>query len=528
MVCETKEPSAPLGPAAISISATPWRHSGILAAFAAFAAYLLFPTRDFYWDGISFAHVIETSYGNSAVLLHPNHLLYNLLGYAAWRAAAAVGIQVRALYVLQALSAVLAAATVYLIWRILVEWTRSARQSFWGALLFAFAAQWWRFATDANAYIPSIFFLLLSFYFLAGKRTTSAWAAGLACGAALLLHQLAIFFFPAAVAALWRQARCRAGETARRRFTRGAAQYFGVAVPIAAAIYIWAYSVVRNHPGAPQFWKWLTNRAEEAVFTFDLARNLSYGARGTARLFFGGRFNQVQIDWVVVTGLLAFGATLVLAVCHLIRAQRSLPQVTNERVPADLRAWLSLNLPGMIWMLSYAAFLLIMLPQNTFYRLFYLPPLISLIATIPFRRVCRVRLLMFLAGIVAFWNFAVLIYPHSKAVSNEVLAFALEHQKDWCQNAVILYGHSHSDLWLISYFNPQVAWIEVPAPQVDEMERRRLEARAAGNPLWLEGTMYDLLAAVPGGKVWLDENVDPTRSFLHLTPTHKVRYYQTR
>jgi hypothetical protein len=95
---------------------------------------------------------------------------------------------------------------------------------------------------------------------------------------------------------------------------------------------------------------------------------------------------------------------------------------------------------------------------------FYLPPLILLLATAPVWRGHRLQLLAFLAGIVGIWNFTVAIYPNARPSANEVLTFALEHQKDWPDGTRILYANSHPDLWLIQYFNLQARWMEMRAP----------------------------------------------------------------
>jgi len=506
----------------------PRLNSGVWIALFAFGVYLLFPTRDFYWDGVGFAKAIESSRGSPDALLHPNHLLYNLMGYAAWRTAVAAGMAARALYVLQALNGLFAAASIYLVWRIVAELTQSTRRSVWCALLFAFAAQWWRFATDANAYVPSIFFLLLTFRFLLPSRHPRPWAAGLAHAAAMLFHQLAFFFFPAAIAGFLYRPRLENGENAGRGRMSLVAKYCSIAIPVTSAAYLGAYALVRPYIGGTQFWDWITVRSQDASFTFELARNLRYAVRGTLRLFFGGRVNQVQPDVVVVAGALAFCASVALVVRYFVRTRGTSAEEQAKTEPPRLHTWLAVNRPGLIWILVYMVFLFIWLPQNTFYRLFYWAPLVFLLSTLPFRHRHREQLLALLAAMVCLWNFTVLIYPHSKTSANEVLTFALKHRRDWPPGSIILYGNSHSDLWLISYFNPQVSWIELSSPQTDKVESGRQEAVRNGQPLWLEGTGYDFLAAVPGGPGWLNEHIDRSDSLLCTTPAHKIRYYRIR
>ena len=65
------------------------------------ALYAGFPTRNYYWDGVSFALDIESAEKLPLSLLHPNHLVYNGIGCIVWSAARALGIDARPITVLQ-------------------------------------------------------------------------------------------------------------------------------------------------------------------------------------------------------------------------------------------------------------------------------------------------------------------------------------------------------------------------------------------------------------------------------------------
>src|SRR3954452_6194716 len=98
-----------------SLSRIPNLYPSRLARFATalfiLGLYLLLPTRNFYWDGISFAQTIENA-AHWRLLLHANHLLYNIVGSVAYHA---FGGRIRALYVLQAVNSGFAAAAFYLL-----------------------------------------------------------------------------------------------------------------------------------------------------------------------------------------------------------------------------------------------------------------------------------------------------------------------------------------------------------------------------------------------------------------------------
>lgn len=86
----------------------------------ALCAYLLLPAKNYYWDGIGFSQAIEDSTG-IATLLHPNHLLYNVVGAVPYRLISTGYHDVRALDLLQRLNAVFGAATVYCMFGILMR-----------------------------------------------------------------------------------------------------------------------------------------------------------------------------------------------------------------------------------------------------------------------------------------------------------------------------------------------------------------------------------------------------------------------
>lgn len=502
-----------------------WRHSGAWIGFFTLAVYVLLPTKEFYWDGVGFAQAIEAPRISPSLLFYPNHLVYNLMGYVVWKALAAAGIAVRALYVLQALNALFAAASVYALWQTVTELSGSARRGACCAMLFAFSATWWRFSTDADAYIPSVFFLILCFRLMLPARRLRPFTVGLAHGAAMLFHQLAVFFFPVALCGFLFRPPGRDGAPWPRHRGIQACQYALTAILLTGIAYVGGFWMAQPDRSVSKFWNWLTVHADDAAFSFNVMHNLGLTLRGTLRLFFGGRVTQVQPGPVTVAGALAGCAILVLFVRYCARSKRMPAPAPGAHAQVRLTRWLSANRLPLIWILSYVAFLFFWLPQNTFYRLFYLPPLILLLAAAPLWRADRIRLMALLPAAACVWNFTVAIYPRSRTETNEVLAFALQHRNDWQPGTAIVYRTYHADLWTISYFNPQARWIAMPSAGVDQAEKYRHDEADERQALWLEGTAYDALAAA-GGQAWLDRHVDRARSFLYTSPSHKIRFYR--
>jgi hypothetical protein len=444
--------------------------------FLPLAAYVVLPTRNFYWDGVAFAIAIEKNYSPSA-LVHPSHLIYALWGAWLYDLFDWIGLPIRSLYLMQVANALLAGLAVILLYRCLRVQGWSSELGVIAVLTFGFSATWWKFATDANAYIPAIFLLLCAYLLLQDSRMV--WLAGLAQAAAMLFHELAIFFLPVAFLLLWKR---------RAAITMMAVYCVEALAPVAIA-YAWAYRAA-HPPGG--FLAWLTSHSSDSEFAFNPIRDLVYTLRGTLRLFFGGRLPDVVHD------PLSVGAEILLA-CAVVGfafyAWRALPLHWSQP-PAALLLWLSL----------YVAFLFFWMPQNTFYRLFYLAPLVLMLfmALEDAPRVHRAG--FFFAAVLLLWNFVFLTYPESRAEFNAPLRFALAQHDRWPPGSAIVFHRFHPDLWTISYFNPQASWFGLDRADLGEMERDLAYARSQKKPLWVEETAYDLVDGIPQGREWLMEH----------------------
>lgn len=459
--------------------------------------YLLLPTREFYWDGVAFAIDIEKAHGNIRSVIEPNHLIYGLTGYLLH---AALGSHVRVLFLMQALNGILAGLSVLLVYRILREITGSEYRSRWLALWFAFSATWWKFATDADAYIPSVFFLLLCSWLLFAGKKPRPFAVAVLHTVAMLFHQLAVFFLPVAVAGLWRQ-----GEQARAgRILR----YTLSAFLLTLGVYVCAY------PGGG-FFHWITTHSSDSAFSFDIVHNLAISLRGNLRLFVGGKLALLKLDAVTLLGL----AVLAMLVAMLVWRAGEIVRVARELRSRETWQWLLAQWPLLIWIGCYLLFLAFWLPQNTFYRLFYLPAVVFLVGALGLREKAQAgRALAITMTALFLWNFTMFIYPHARIENNEPLRFAIEHHADWPPGTRIVFHEFHSDLWTISYFNPQASWMGVAS--LADIER--------GHPQWLEGTAYDLVKAQPGGEAWLANHIDMPGSLIYHSPGHTNRFYRTR
>jgi hypothetical protein len=463
----------------------------VVISLALLALYLAFPTKVYYWDGIAFAQAIEDATGANISLAHPNHLVYNFAGYGFYKFLRGLGAGVRAITALQILNSVLSAACAGILFLILRDTLRSTYFSVCLTLLFALSATWWKFSTDANAYIPSVFFLLLSFYLVLPDRKPRPLLLALSFFAAMCFHQLAVVAFPVFALGIYLQD----GALAIRRRLGNALVFSVAAFVLIVATYALVFYLATGSIDIARLLRWTASYSLDADTRFALWSNLMYSLRGQVRLFFGGRMNLLRSLMnpavVLLLGLLAIAVLLLIPavvwnLAMLKRRWRGIRMLPRQK---------TVLLLALLWAVVYLVFLFFWLPQNTFYRLFYLPALIIMLGLalsafpqMGSRRTYATALLVIAVGLA---NFLFLIYPFSHVEKYPPLEFALQMNREWSRGTFIYYAAPNSDQALVRYFNPGTHWQLLPdeLPQVCES--------------WLETTAIDRLAATAEGSRWL-------------------------
>ncbi len=410
--------------------------------------YLALPSRNFYWDGVAFAINIEKRLPVTS-LLQPSHLGYTLWGAWLYRLSETVGIHTRALFIMQAANSVLAGFCVVLLYVCLRLRNVPVSFSVPMALIFGFSATWWKFATDANAYVPSIFLLLCAAVLIEHPRT--AVLAGLAQAGAALFHELAILFLIVALVRL-------------RKSHRSMAAYASAAIIPSALAFVVAYIVVSSNATLPGFLSWLTSHSPDSGFSFNPITNLAFSVRGTFRLLIGGKLGDFVGDGISKAALAALVIAVVSCAAGWWRAVRMRTRVSVP--PLDLIVWVG--------------------------------------------------------------NFLFLVYPESRPQFNAPLRFALDHRNVWPPGTPILFHRFHPDLWTISYFSPQAAWIGIEEADLGQLERDLAYARTEKKPLWMEATAYDLVVASPYGQRWLAVHEVPSELLEFRDAKHEFRFHCLR
>ncbi len=489
--------------------------------------YLVFPTKNYYWDGIAFAQTIEDATRVNSSLLHPNHLIYSFVGYTFFRLWRGLGIDIRAVQALQVLNAFLGALCATVLFLILRRLLRSIYLSLTLTLLFAFSATWWKFATDADSYIASVLFLLISFYLILPGKKSRPLLVALTFSVAMLFHQLAVIFYPVLVLGLFLQSR---ESSPKQSFLKPF--YFSlVAFVITLAAYCYSYYLVTGTFDVAKFIHWTTSFSPDVSFSFDAGSNLFYSLRGHWRLFFGGRFNATKglINPMIAALMMCLAIALLAFFYKLVRslAKPDLQWWTVLKQEGTLRAGLLLS--G-LWTTGYLIFLFVWLPHNTFYRLFYLPALILILGLIlaareRVRSQARSYRLALLVAIVILFNFLFLIFPSTHAQNYPPLAIALEMNQAWPEGTVIYYGAANSDNSLVRYFNFGTRWKQLP-PDPAMIDIDIADLYSHGKTAWLETSAIDQLSARPEGAEWLKQHAREETRHAFVNKAYNLRFIQ--
>lgn len=497
--------------------------------------YLCFPNKVYFFDGIAFAQTIEDARGLETSLIHPNHLFYEAFGYLIYRVVRGVGIEARALIVLQITNSFLSAGAAVLFFHILRRTLRSVYLA--GALtfLFAFSATWWKFSTDADAYIPSVLFVLVSFYLILPEAKPRPLLVALTFSLSMCMHQLAVVFFPVLVAGLFLQS----AATERRRQILTVLQFSSAAFVITFGVYYYCFYLATGTLDFKRLMRWMTSFSPDASFSFNAWSNLSYTVRGYFRLFFGGRLSALKglLNPFIIALIIGLVILAGLFVARLIRGglsfrRRSSPDAVPRfrLVVLFPRIKLLLFLCS-LWIAVYTVFLFVWLPQHTFYRLFYLPALLLLAGILisssealdAHKRTYRLALFV---AVMSLANFLFLIFPSSYTHKYQPLAFALEMNQVWPRGTVVYYSLTNSDESLFRYFNPQTEWRQWKSNDPKDLENDLRNIYDSGGTAWLEVTAIEQLPPTMEGADWLAIHArEETRREL-VNKAYKIKFLQ--
>src|SRR5678815_1002633 len=293
-----------------------------------------------------------------------------------YRLLLSIGLNLRAVAALQILNSLFSVGCAYVLFLVLKSTLRCHYLCYALTLMFAFSATWWKFSTDADAYVPSVLFLLLSFYLTLPNSKPKPLLVSFVYALSLCFHQIAIVFFPCLVLALFLQ-----GNGLSRQVRTINALVFSVATTlITLGAYLFAFYLLTGTIQLTRFLRWILSYAPDESFGFHPLDNLGYTLRGHFRLFFGGRLNASNglLNPLIVLLIVMLAVLLLIWVFKIVR-NLSRPGMEWFRALRQDPARRTLALLCILWTSLYLIFLFFLMAHHTFYRLFYLPALIILL-----------------------------------------------------------------------------------------------------------------------------------------------------
>ena len=397
----------------------------LVAGFLALVMYLATPTATYYWDGLAFAMKIERVAGHAhsaTPLFHQNHLLYNAIGYLLYVVTSAFGFSCRAVSVLQIASAVSCAVRIGVFFGIARRMSGSLYIAWVGSALLAVSTCWWKAATDADAYSLSVVPVLVCAATLLSERPRW-YLAGLGLAGGMVIHELAALFHPAAMVAVL------VNDRIENRF-KFALKLSALAWGITVVSYYAVARIVFGITTPAGVIKWAGSNPYGVPFSNPLA---TLGAFPKYQLEFGHSFKTFRLYGGTVE--LVFGGVGIVAVCAaaFVISRRSSVEEGIEsiwRIFPDIRDQWKRTMPVLlVWIATYALFLLVWEPYVLHYRVYYVPAVVLMFVLVLsnyHRRTTRLPSGAMACAIVAlfFLNLAFFIAPYIRGNSNLSLAAA--------------------------------------------------------------------------------------------------------
>ena len=411
--------------------------------------YVSFLTASHYWDGVLFSLVIEKVAGGVlpfAALLHPNHLLYSPLGYGLYQVLHFFRLPVRSISALQFLNVLASVLCSVLVFRMCRRCFRSRDLAWSCTILFALGATWWRFSTDADAYIVSVLFCVAAVGCVLVARARLV-AAGVCLSVAMLFHELAVLAYIPILAAIWLER-----SATKERVRRASAFVLLTSGCVGSAYYV-AYIWTHSDPSTQPFIQWVTSFSNDTKTTHSVGQLVASNGTSYLKLFAGGKLGLIRdfLSAPVIIALLICVLCVAATIGSAIRAratERFMPAELDRRTRTVLWSWFAV----------YFVFLSWFEPGNAFYKLFAWPPIVVLLGCYLDRYGRAPKAFGWFTLGLASWNFAAFIYPHSHVEADPVLSLARRIDKELPRSATVYYKALSPDDWYLQYFAPGRKW----------------------------------------------------------------------
>lgn len=398
-----------------------------LLFFGTLIVYLLTRTHLNTFDAVAYANQIglAAETGKLRPLFHPHHLLFNVLGFAAWRLARFAGFTGGPLVVNQTLNAALGAWGAALFYALGRRLQPAGAMPLVLALGLAGSFGWWICATDGRVNLPSSVLMLAAFYRLvcrrAGLTASSAAWIGMLAGMAVLFHESAGLF--GAVGLLGVLASVRGSQRLKIAGAYGAA--WGGTIALAYAV-VGLFALHLHSAG--EFKHWMNAYAERGWWwDFHVLHNVRLDLFGLRHAVFVQPLGRAALAQTPLLSSHFLGTAALLLIWTLYAlALLGLMAVGGLILAALPRLWRGPSRPVaavcLTWTLLYAAFFTVWCPGAF---VFWVPVLMPLGVLLLMARPA-VRPAAAWVGVFTLLNFLAGILPYLKPVAGLSQGVALD------------------------------------------------------------------------------------------------------
>jgi hypothetical protein len=450
--------------------------------------YLATPTANYYWDGLAFAAQIERVAGtadSANPLFHQNHLLYSALGYLLYIVPRVFGFSFRALSVLQVASALSCAVGVGIFFGIARRMSGSLYIGRVGSAMLAVSTCWWKAGTDADAYSLSAVPVLACAATLLSERPRW-YPAGLAVAGGMLIHELAALFYPAAMVAVLVSDRI---ENKFKFALKLSALAWGITIAAYYAVAAIVFGIVRP----VDVLKWASSNPYKVKFSNPLT-TLNTFPKYQLDLIFGHGFKTFRLYHGAVELVFAGIGVLVLCVAVFVMSRRASVKEGFKsiwRISPDMRDQWKRSMPVLlVWMATYALFLLVWEPYVLHYRVYYVPAVVLMFVLVLSNYHHRTKRLPSGAaacaiGALFFLNLAFFIAPHMRGNSNALVAAAKAASKKWDERTIVYSADRNAIDGAFQYFNEKTEWREASSKAIKRLDDEIAQIYIEGRSVWL-------------------------------------------
>lgn len=383
------------------------------------------------------------------------------------------------------------------------------------ALVFAFSATWWKFSTDANAYVPATTLLTICAWLTLRREGGGVWPVAILHALAMLLHQIAIWFYPAMWTVLW-------FRTHRRG--RDIAVYTMLSATLVTAAYVSVWFGVLDRGRDPAgFVSWLTFNGGDVLSKKPVIDSGIDIFRSSLKLFFGGRVSLALRHWSPAALAIALAA-LAGAIVSIFRWASRRP--ASRGLGASTAAMRTL----IVWAAAFLFFLAFWLTEYPYYKLFCLPPLVLLggaaLAKRHARGVPAYSVARALVVVVAVLNFTMYIYPYSRPESSPPLHMALGARSLWTQPVTVYFEEFTCDNWWMKYFNMHTHWRKASVDRHHRLQRDAREAIDSGHRVFLDTSLWTRLESASDARRVLEKEFHFSERFSLIDGKHHIRFVE--